>query len=140
MRKAIVIASLAVLAGACTRTHRIATPGPLPENEVDHVRGALQGAGIGVLAGAAAGAAFGYSRGDDACGVDDDASCLELFTAKDKAVFGAIGVGAIGALGGLVLGAVVGSRDVYEREEGLVPSVSASVAPGGASASLSWSF
>lgn len=135
---AALVLALAVSATACTHTHQVAT-GPLPVATVDHAQGALEGAGLGLLAGAATGAAAGLVDGDDPpCG-DADWFCLRL-DAGEKAVILGLAGGSVGAVGGLIVGALVGSRHTYERSPGWVPSVSTSAAPGAARATATWTF
>lgn len=133
-------ALLATLAtAACTHSHQVSTSGPLPQTKVSHGRGALEGMGIGALVGAGTGAVVGLAEGDDPpCG-DSDWLCFR-FDATDKAlILGTFGAGT-GALAGLLIGAVVGSRDTYERAPGWVPMISTHAAPGAARASATWSF
>lgn len=140
MRNVLAAATLlvATLTTACTAHHRVAPGRPLPEDSTSHLRGALQGAGIGVLAGATTGALLGYSAGDDEpCGEQEPFLCLR-FTAKEKAVFGAFYGGLPSAAVGLVVGAVVGSRDVYEYDA--VPQIKATVGSDHVGASASWRF
>lgn len=74
-------------------------------------RGALEGLATGAIAGSLAGAALGLIAGDDPpC---DDGWCFFRLTAGDKAQLFGITLGTISGLGGLVRGAVRGSRDVY---------------------------
>ena len=142
MRATLAIAALAAVAtltSACTHHYKIPAGRDLPDDHTDHVRGALEGAGVGLLAGAATGAVVGFASGDDEpCGAQDF-FCLS-FTAREKAVgLGLYGAG-IGAVGGLVLGGLIGSRTAYEHEDSVVPRVSAVLAPGQASATASWRF
>lgn len=137
MRNVVAFVALASLTMACTHRHQVRTPGPLPEDEVSHGRGALEGAGLGLLAGAAGGAVVGLASGDDPPCADQDLFCLS-FSAGDKAaILGLYGAG-VGALAGLVIGGLAGSHDVYERDDG--PQLGVSASPGGASATASWSF
>jgi hypothetical protein len=73
----------------------------------DRVRGALEGAGLGLLAGAAALAVVGAASGSEE-GACADFVCLGGPVAG--AVFGALIGGPIGIAGGLVIGAVRGSQ------------------------------
>ncbi|MBK9036082.1 MAG: hypothetical protein IPL61_33365 [Myxococcales bacterium] len=136
---AVLALALAVTATACTHTHQVATTGSLPADSVDHGRGALEGAGIGLLTGAATGAVAGLVDGDDPPCLDTDWFCFR-FDAGEKAVVLGLAGGSVGAVAGLVLGALVGSRDTYERTPGWVPLVSTSAAPGAASATATWTF
>lgn len=80
-----------------------------------HGRGALEGAAIGLLAGAGTGALFGLS-GDDpdrGCNPPDTNLCLGPATARDKAVLGALLLGAAGTALGLAIGLAVGQVDRY---------------------------
>ncbi len=81
--------------------------------ETSHGKGALQGAGLGFLIGAGIGAVVGYSDGDDHCD-DDGGWCIFTFTAKEKAVLGGVVLGGTGAIVGLIVGAMVGSKTIYE--------------------------
>lgn len=77
-------------------------------------RGALEGLAMGAVAGSASGAVLSLIDGDDPpC--DNGWFCLSL-TAGEKAQLFGIAFGVIGGLGGLVKGAVKGSRDVYRVE------------------------
>jgi hypothetical protein len=89
-----------------------------------HGQGALEGLAWGAVSGALIGGVYGYSQGDDEC--NDDGFCILEFSAGEKATFGAIGFGAVGALVGLLAGAVVGSTNTYEY-----PTTQAVVKPGG---------
>lgn len=141
MKRIAVVAALAVtaLASACTHTHQVADPKPMPTDSVDHLRGALEGAGVGTLAGAAAGAVAGFAEGDDPpCG-DEEWFCLR-FSAGDKAmILGVAGAGS-GAMIGLLVGAAIGSTDHYERAPAWRPTVNASVTPSGGQATATWQF
>ncbi len=114
----------------------------------DRARGALQGVGGGLLAGALVGAAIGLASGDDPpCDADTDKyDCLFYlqFSSGDKAVFGAVGLGLLGAAIGGVLGGVVGqaTTDVYgaPASPGTVPAIAVEPTSGGASASARWKF
>lgn len=92
--------------------------------EVKHGHGALQGFGLAFLAGATVGAIVGYSDGDDEC--SDDGFCILQFSAGEKAAFAAVGVGTLSGLFGLVVGAAIGSKDVYtfggNREHRFAPT------------------
>lgn len=136
---ALIAAALSLATVACTHQHQLATAGPLPANTVDHGRGALEGGTLGLLAGGVAGAAAGLIEGDDEPCADEELFCY-AWSAKEKAVLlGLVGAG-VGSLSGLVLGAAIGSRDVYERAPGWAPKVSASAGPGAARATATWSF
>ena len=78
-------------------------------------RGALQGAGIGVLVGGTLGAIAGYYRDDKPCPPGD--GCLLNFddNGKDGAIFTGAILGFTGAIVGAIVGAVRG-RDVYTTE------------------------
>jgi hypothetical protein len=105
---------------------------------VSHGRGAVEGLALGVLGGVAIGAGIGFASGDDTC--PESSFCILRFSAGDKAVLGAIGFGSIGLGLGTLIGAVIGSRDVYELDSAFVPRVSTMIAPGRAGGALSWSF
>jgi hypothetical protein len=141
MKSLLAAALVAVLAtaGACTHHHKLPAGSTAPASEVSHGRGALEGAGIGVLGGALAGAVVGYAAGDDPECSNDAFLCLQ-FKAEDKALFGGLYVGAIGLAAGALIGGVIGSRDVYEVTPGYVPRVSTVVAPDQVGAKLDWSF
>jgi hypothetical protein len=105
---------------------------------VSRGRGAAEGLALGGLGGAALGAVIGLASGDDKCA--ERGFCILLFSARDKAILGGIAFGGLGlALGGL-LGALVGSRDVYEIDSAYVPRLSTTIAPGRAGGGLTWSF
>ncbi len=91
--------------------------------DVRRGRGALDGALIAGLSGAAIGAVLGFSAGDDNCESDH---CLLSFSATDKAYLAGFMLGSLGAASGLIIGALIGSRDVYtfgdEREVRFIPS------------------
>ena len=105
---------------------------------VSHGRGALEGLALGAASGIAAGVAIGLASGDDHC--NPDSFCILQFSAGDKAIIGGAVLGSIGLGLGALLGAAIGSRDVYERDSGVVPGMSVMVAPGRAGGALSWSF
>lgn len=138
MRGISLIATLAATLTACTHTHHV-RHGELPATRVDRATGAAQGLLIGGLGGATLGTVIGLAKGDDGACSSDVTFCGHL-EAGDKAKLGAAGLGALGAVGGLVVGALVGSRDVYVRDREWVPLVTASAAPGRAGATASWSF
>lgn len=69
---------------------------------------ARKGAGIGLLVGAATGAVIGFASGDDTSSCSGW-FCLR-FTAEEKAVLGAVGLGGLGAVIGLIAGAASGSE------------------------------
>jgi hypothetical protein len=105
---------------------------------VDHARGAWEGLGLGLLAGITTGAMIGLASGDDHC--PPDGFCFFQFSAGDKAILGGIVLGGAGLVVGGLLGAVVGSRDVYRLDGSYAPRISTAIAPGQASAGLTWSF
>jgi hypothetical protein len=73
-------------------------------------RGALDGAGLGLLTGGALGAAIGFASGDDT-----PCRCFSLrFSAPQKAGFLAIGFGSVGLLAGLIAGHLVGHHDEFQ--------------------------
>jgi hypothetical protein len=90
--------------------------------DVNHGRGALDGALIGGLTGLAFGAVLGFAAGDDEC----DDFCILTFTAEEKAALIGSTFGIVGAGTGAIIGAIVGSRDVYtfgdSREVRITPS------------------
>jgi hypothetical protein len=104
---------------------------------VSHGRGALEGLAVTGLSGAALGVVTGLASGDDKCNQD---FCIFLFTAREKAVVGGVVFGGLGIVLGALIGAIVGSRDVYEAESAHVPRISTTIAPGRAGAGLSWTF
>jgi hypothetical protein len=105
---------------------------------IDHARGAWEGLGFGLLAGITTGAVIGLASGDDHCSANG--FCLFQFSAGDKAILGGIVVGGAGLVLGGLLGAVIGSRDVYELDASYLPRISTAIAPGHVSAGLTWSF
>ncbi|MCE9577777.1 MAG: hypothetical protein K8W52_31880 [Deltaproteobacteria bacterium] len=138
--RALLLAALAVTTSACTHHYKIAAGRELPEDRTDHVDGALQGAGIGLLAGASSGVVLGLAAGDDPpCSVGDDWFCPGLSRDAKAVILGASGA-VIGAASGAVIGAIVGRTETYEYADGAVPRISATLAPGGASATAAWSF
>jgi len=79
-------------------------------------RGALEGLAMGAVAGTLTGVALGLIIGDDPpC---EDGWCLFRTTAEEKAQMFGVLLGTTSALGGLVRGAVRGSRDVYQVDAG----------------------
>jgi len=105
---------------------------------VDHARGAWEGLGLGLLAGIGSGIVIGLASGDDHC--PPGGFCLFQFSAGDKAILGGIVLGGAGLVLGALLGAVAGSRDVYQLDASSMPRISAAIAPGQATAGLTWSF
>ena len=78
-------------------------------------RGALEGAGIGLLGGGALGAAIGFASGDDTCHSSPSRWCLApQFSAAQKAAFLAIGFGALGLVAGSLIGALIGHHEEVE--------------------------
>jgi len=132
--------SLAVASTGCTRHHKVSarqlsaiasTGGEvrlIPGTPIDpahwhdgdvqsvtqtsHGRGAVHGFGIGALSGAGLGVVMGLASGDDSCG-DYDLIC---FSAGEKATMGGLLFGGMGAVAGLVIGAIAGSDTVYELD------------------------
>ncbi len=141
MRSLLALATLATLSStaACTHHYQVASGRRLPDAQTDHVRGALEGAGVGLLVGAAGGAVVGYASGDDPPCSDESWFCLS-FSAGEKAEILGVYAGGLGAVSGLVLGGLIGSRSVYEYADGPVPQVSVVATPGHASASATWRF
>jgi len=84
----------------------------LPTSDVTSVeikrggRGALEGMGIGFLSGATIGAFGGFASGDDPPG-------WFSMTAEQKAAGGGLVLGLSGAIIGLPVGALVGSKDIF---------------------------
>ncbi len=70
---------------------------------------ARKGAGIGLLVGAATGAVIGLASGDDPSCSGSGWFCWR-FTAEEKAALGAVGLGGLGAVIGLIAGAASGSE------------------------------
>lgn len=77
--------------------------------------GALHGLLFGLGAGVITGGAIGLASGDDQCPPSLD-WCFFRFSAREKAVLGAVGLGAMGALTGAVIGSLVGARTAVEFE------------------------
>ena len=76
--------------------------------DTQHGRGALEGLGLGALIGGVTGAVIGYAAADE-----DD----YLFNSKGEvAVVGGLVFGTMGALVGVVVGAVKGSTIIYEHK------------------------
>ncbi len=67
-------------------------------------RPVLEGGLIGLLAGAATGAIIGFASGDDKCSAD--AWFCMAYTSDQKAAMGAAGLGTLGLVVGLVVGAL----------------------------------
>lgn len=101
-----------------------------------HGQGALEGGAWGALAGAVIGGVYGYAQGDDEC--SDHDLCILDFSAEDKAALGAIMLGGLGGLAGLVVGAVVGSTNLYEYPT--PQTVVTPVGPPGSVAGMTFSF
>ncbi len=109
---------------------------------------ASRAAVLGLAIGGAFGALTGFLSGDDTCSYDSDPYtwdlCLFAFTREQKAVLGGIGVGAIGAgLGGLV--GALSPGEVWRQVPvvGWGEGVSMGVAPvrgGGIAASVAVAF
>jgi len=76
----------------------------------DRVRGALEGAGLGALVGAGVGAAWGAVAGASWCRGEEEPILCALIIGGLGAFGGAIFVAPAGAIGGLFIGAVRGSR------------------------------
>jgi hypothetical protein len=83
--------------------------------EVRRVRGALEGLGIGFGVGAVLGAGIGFADGDDEC--SSEGWCILIFSAEEKAMLGGFAFGVIGGGLGLLIGAMTGSRFIYENGE-----------------------
>lgn len=80
-------------------------------------KGARRGAGIGLLVGATSGILLGFaSGGDDPCGEvrDPFGFCNLAFSAGEKAAIYGIALGALGTIGGAVVGATR-SGERWER-------------------------
>ena len=109
-------------------------PGQVYQVEsVDRARGFFEGAGIGVLSGAGAGIMLGLLDGDD------DPDQLFAFSATDKAMLYGTLFGILGAGAGCVIGALVGSTDVYTYPA-QAPAISVIPTEGGAQGALSFTF
>ncbi len=92
---------------------------------VKHGKGALEGLGGGLLMGAAFGAILGFAGGDDPPCQSGTWFCWR-FTAGEKAAFGAVALGAVGGLLGVLTGAGVGSNETYHfSAPALLPQVAA---------------
>jgi hypothetical protein len=105
---------------------------------VSHGRGALEGLLLGAASGLALGIGIGLASGDDHC--NPNSFCLFQFSAGEKATVGGLVLGTTGLALGALVGAVIGSHDVYELNSGFVPRVSTTIGPGRAGGGLSWSF
>jgi hypothetical protein len=79
---------------------------------VSHGRGALEGAGIGVVTGALLGGLYGLSRGLSAYERSQD--CTIVCNNSDAAEWGALMFGVLGLISGTLVGAVAGHRDVLD--------------------------
>ncbi len=116
------------------------TGGTLPADaiaevrDVRHLRGAVEGLGLGALIGAGTGAVLGYAEGDDQC----TGECFLAFSAETKAILGAIVVGGLGAGVGLVIGALKGSTIIYSNESSGIAV--RPIAPPGSVAGLTVTF
>jgi hypothetical protein len=86
--------------------------------EVDHIRGAIDGAIIGSLFGAGLGALIGFESGDNPpCPPKSDSGEFCSLSARGKAaIFGVVG-GLLGLGSGLIAGAIVGHAEVVEFTE-----------------------
>jgi hypothetical protein len=88
----------------------------VPSGDVEAVcyrergRGALEGAGLGALVGAGVGAAWGAVAGASWCRDEEESILCALIIGGFGAFAGAIFIAPAGAIGGLVIGAVRGSR------------------------------
>jgi len=78
-------------------------------------KGAGRGAGMGLVAGAATGVIVGLVSGDDPCHRDQFLGCFLAFSAGEKAAMYGIALGAVGTIGGAVVGA---SRNGERWERG----------------------
>ncbi|HEY7373895.1 MAG TPA: hypothetical protein VIF57_17175 [Polyangia bacterium] len=79
---------------------------------VSHGRGALEGAGIGVVTGALLGGIYGLSRG--LCHYESSEDCSIICNHTDAAEWGALMFGVLGLISGTLVGAVAGHRDVLD--------------------------
>ena len=97
-------------------------------------KGAGRGAGLGLLAGAASGILIGVASGDDQSG-------FLAFTAGEKAAIYGIVLGAVGTIGGAVVGASV-SGERWERGATVFASerVGVHVVPAGRGAGIAVSL
>jgi hypothetical protein len=97
-------------------------------------KGIARGAGIGLLAGVAGGVLIGLASGDDQCNRDMDVFnfCNLAFSAGEKAAIYGIALGAVGTIGGVVVGA---SRSSERWERGVTmfanPRVGVHLVPAG---------
>lgn len=80
-------------------------------SRTNHKRGAIDGALAGGIAGIIVGAAIGASAGSDEC--SDPMLCIMPLSAYDKAGLAGGALGILGAGAGALIGAVIGSTDVY---------------------------
>jgi hypothetical protein len=125
--------------GPRTRTGRVVDPADMRSyTTLRRGRGLGEGIAICGLAGIALGALIGLSSGRDHCA--DDSVCLIEFTARQKAVVDAFGLGSLGVGLGALFGAAAGSRDVHELDTNHAPRVTPMLGPGRAGGALSWSF
>lgn len=130
------VRAVGVASGGGLTFYDKANGGMVPPEEIHriedtrHLRGALEGLGIGGGIGAGLGIVIGLASGDDEC-TDDHGDCFFAFSAGDKAVIGAILLGGLGGAVGLIVGAMKGSTIIYERAGGSV-----SVRAGGDDGSL----
>jgi hypothetical protein len=76
-------------------------------------RGALEGAGLGLLFGGVAGAVIGFASGDDPGVGKGGFEEIVAYTAGQKAFGYGIVLGGAGGLLGLYIGAAVGSKDKF---------------------------
>jgi len=79
---------------------------------VSHGRGALEGAGIGVVTGALLGGLYGLSRGLTHYESSED--CSIICNNSDAAEWGALMFGVLGLISGTLVGALAGHRDVLD--------------------------
>jgi hypothetical protein len=79
---------------------------------VSHGRGALEGAGIGVVTGALLGGLYGMSRGLSS--YERSMDCTIICNNSDAAEWGALMFGVLGLISGTLVGALAGHRDVLD--------------------------
>ena len=112
----------------------------LAASKTNRPGGAFQGLGVGLLFGVTTGALLGFLSGDDPpC--SGDWFCIR-FDASEKAMAGAVGLGGMGSLLGLIVGAIKGKTTIWEWPAQQDKAVSFTVTPirAGANAQVSITF